>query len=78
MRERFAPRCTDGQNDKAPIVIEAAERIDALFAIESEINGRAATERLRVRTERSQPLIGSIIGAGLRRSCTSGWHPLVR
>jgi transposase len=43
--------------DKAPIAIEAVERIDALFAIEREINGRAATERLRVRNERSRPLV---------------------
>ena len=43
--------------DKAPIAIEAVERIDALFAIEREINGLPAQERLRVRDERSRPLV---------------------
>jgi len=43
--------------DKAPIAIEAVERIDALFAIEREINGLTAQERLRVRNERSRPLV---------------------
>jgi transposase len=35
----------------------AAERIDALFAIEREINGLMPQERLRVRQERSRSLI---------------------
>jgi transposase len=43
--------------DKAPIAIEAVERIDALFAIEREINGLIAQERLAVRNERSRPLV---------------------
>lgn len=43
--------------DKAPIAIEAVERIDALFAIEREINGLTSQERRRVRNERSRPLI---------------------
>jgi transposase len=42
---------------KAPIAIEAVERIDALFAIEREINGLTPQERLAVRSERSRPLI---------------------
>ena len=42
---------------KAPIAAEAVERIDALFAIEREINGLTPQERLRVRHERSRPLI---------------------
>ncbi len=41
---------------KAPIAIEAVERIDALFAIEREINGLPPQERVRVRTECSRPL----------------------
>ncbi|MES1148702.1 MAG: IS66 family transposase, partial [Bradyrhizobium guangdongense] len=41
----------------APIAAEAVKRIDVLFAIEREINGLAAQERLRVRQERSRPLI---------------------
>ena len=43
--------------DKAPIAIEAVKRIDALFAIEREINGIALQERLRVRSEQSRPLV---------------------
>jgi transposase len=43
--------------NKAPIAIEAVERIDALFAIEREINGMPPQERVHVRTERSRPLV---------------------
>jgi transposase len=43
--------------DKAPIAIEAVERIDALFAIERAINGLTPQERLCVRNERSRPLV---------------------
>ena len=42
---------------KAPVAAEAVKRIDVLFAIEREINGLAPHERLRVRQERSRPLI---------------------
>lgn len=42
---------------KAPIAIEAVERIDALFVIEREINGLTLQERQRVRNERSRPLM---------------------
>ncbi|MEY9126982.1 transposase [Bradyrhizobium yuanmingense] len=42
---------------KAPIAAEAVKRVDVLFAIEREINGLTAQERLRVRQERSRPLI---------------------
>jgi len=42
---------------KAPIATEAVARIDALFAIEREINGLAASQRVGVRIERSRPLI---------------------
>ena len=42
--------------NKAPIAIEAVKRIDALFAIEREINGLLRNERRRVRNERSRPL----------------------
>ena len=45
---------------KAPIAIEAVERIDALFAIEREINGMTPDERLRVRNERSRPLVAAL------------------
>jgi transposase len=42
---------------QAPIAAEAVKRIDVLFANEREINGLAPHERLRVRQERSRPLI---------------------
>ena len=42
---------------KAPIASEAVARIDALFAIEREINGLAPQQRVGVRTERGRPCI---------------------
>lgn len=42
---------------KAPIAIEAIKRIDALFAIERDINGLSSEQRLSVRAERSRPLL---------------------
>jgi transposase len=42
---------------KAPIATEAVERIDVPFAIEREINGSPPQERVRVRDERSRPLV---------------------
>ncbi|SDJ69086.1 transposase, partial [Bradyrhizobium sp. Rc2d] len=42
---------------RAPIAAKAVKRIDVLFAIEREINGLTAQERLRVRQERGGPLI---------------------
>jgi Transposase IS66 family len=46
--------------NKAPIAIEAVERIDALFAIEREINDVAPQARARVRNERSRPLVDAL------------------
>lgn len=43
--------------NKSPIAIEAVKRIDALFAIECEINGKQPSDRVQVRTERSRPLV---------------------
>jgi transposase len=43
--------------NKAPIAAEAVTRIDALFAIEREINGLTPPQRLGVRIERSRPLV---------------------
>lgn len=45
---------------KAPIAVEAVQRIDALFAIEREINGLAPAQRLAVRAERSRPLVAEL------------------
>jgi transposase len=43
--------------DKAPIAVEAVERIDALFIIERGINGLTADKRRAARQERSRPLV---------------------
>jgi transposase len=45
------------QLKQAPIALEAVKRIDALFAIEREINGASPERRLAVRNERSRPLV---------------------
>ena len=45
---------------KAPIAAEAVRRIDELFAIEREINGRPAAERLAIREERAEPLVAEL------------------
>jgi len=51
--------------NKAPIAIEAIARIDALFAIERDINGLPPDERRQVRHERSRPRVVAL-GAWLR------------
>ncbi len=50
---------------KAPIAIEAVTRIDALFAIERDINGLPPEERRQVRQERSRPRVEAL-GVWLR------------
>jgi transposase len=45
---------------KAPIAAEAVRRIDQLFKIEHEINGKRAEERLAVREERAKPLVSEL------------------
>lgn len=45
---------------KAPIAREAVNHIDALFAIEREINGATSQERVRVRDERSRLLVAEL------------------
>jgi transposase len=45
---------------KSPIAAEAVERIAALYAIESEIRGRAPDERRKVRQARSRPLLDAM------------------
>ncbi|MEZ5787750.1 MAG: IS66 family transposase [Xanthobacteraceae bacterium] len=44
----------------APLALEAVKRIDAIFAIEREINGRPADERLAMRRERTTPLVSAL------------------
>ena len=41
----------------SPLAAEALEMIDRIFAIEREINGQTADERLRVRQERVAPIV---------------------
>ena len=45
---------------KAPVAVEAVQRIDALFAIEREINGKSAAERHVVRQARVKPLVDAL------------------
>jgi transposase len=47
---------------KAPVAIEAVRRIDAIFAIERDINGLSAGDRLATRQQRIAPLIGELEG----------------
>ena len=44
----------------SPMALEAVTRIDALFAIEREIKGLSAAERLAIRQERSLPLVADL------------------
>jgi transposase len=44
----------------SPLAVEAVQRIDALFAIEREINGLSPAERLAVRQARSAPLVAEL------------------
>jgi hypothetical protein len=42
------------------VALAAVKRIDALFAIERDINGLSAEERLGVRQEQSAPLLAAL------------------
>ena len=44
----------------APLAFEAVRRIDAIFDVEREINGRTIEERLAVRRERVAPLVSDL------------------
>jgi transposase len=46
--------------EKAPLAIEAVQRIDAILAIEREINGLTAEVRLAARAERSRPFVDDL------------------
>jgi transposase len=46
-----------GAKPISPVALEAVKRIDALFAIEREINGKSADERRAVRQDKSRPLL---------------------
>ena len=47
---------------KAPVAVEAVRRIDAIFAMERDINGLSAGVRLATRQQRIAPLIGELEG----------------
>lgn len=65
VRRRFFDLAKDG---KSPLAAEAVKRIDALFAIERTINGRAIAERAETRQEKSRPLIDDL-EQWLRHAC---------
>jgi transposase len=44
----------------SPLALEAVSRIDALFDIERDINGKPAAERLAIRQQRSAPLVAEL------------------
>jgi transposase len=44
----------------SPLALEAVQRIDGVFAIERDINGRSAEARLAVRQEVSRPLVAEL------------------
>ena len=48
------------QAHKSPVAKEALERIGALYAVESDINGRSPEERREIRNTRSRPLLESL------------------
>lgn len=52
---------------KAPMAVEAVSRIDAIFAVERDINGLAPAERQAVRDTRSRPLVEAL-NAWLRQN----------
>src|SRR5688572_30263829 len=56
-RRKFFERA---ELQKAPVAIEAVRRIDELFAIEREINGKMPSERRAVRQTSSRPLFDAL------------------
>ena len=60
MRRRSNARRGKNAPAISPVALEAVKRIDALFEIERNINGLSAEERLRVRQERSAPILAAL------------------
>jgi len=50
-----------GKAPPAPLAVKAVRQIDAIFAHEREISGRAAADRLAYRREHAAPLIGELV-----------------
>ncbi len=44
----------------SPVCLEAVRRIDAIFAVERELNGRSSAERLAARREQVAPLVAEL------------------
>ena len=53
-------RCGKRVPPISPLALEAVTRIDALFDFEREIDGQSACRRLKVRRERSAPLLADL------------------
>jgi transposase len=53
-------KSTPGKQHGAPLAVAAVRRIDAIFAIEGEINRLSAAQRLAVRTTRIAPLVAEL------------------
>ena len=53
-------RSAPGKKHASPLALEALRRIDAIFAIESEINGLPTEQRLAVRTTRIASLVNEL------------------
>src|SRR5208282_2407938 len=49
-----------GREQQAPLAVAAVRRIDAIFAIEGEINGLPSERRLAVRATRIAPLVAEL------------------
>ena len=60
--EAAARRKAEGKTPQvvAPLALEAVQRIDAIFAIERQMNGLSAAERLAVRHDLSAPLVADL------------------
>jgi len=65
-----------GQKHGAPLVLDAVRRIDAIFAIEREINGLPAEQRLAVRTTCIAPLV-SELESWMRGERAASMYPLI-
>jgi transposase len=48
------------KSSKSPFALEVIERLQAVYAIETEIRGRSAEERLAVRSARTAPLMAEL------------------
>src|SRR5258708_8752400 len=62
---------------KSPLAVGAVRRIDEVFAIEREINGIAAEQRLVLREERIRPLIGELEGGMRIERARLARHPRI-